>query len=268
MIAGGVAAIRFVAPAWRGASAVLLLTAGAFGGLLTAAGWGEAAAWRGAWLAAALLVATVARGALYRLALGRPGVGPGGLQWRGAEGGLLAVWLLGAVFLFILGLLAFVALIASAYAVASAGAGFVAADPATWGPAVDGRGRLVVGAVGVVGAAALLWAALRLSLAAAASVARGRVQVLSAWPLTRRYAWTIGLALALALALIAAPLALLLAALSFAGGALKPAPPIVAAAVGFAQGLVVAGLWLPMTVGLMAYLYRRADSAALEPPPP
>ncbi|MGI8841845.1 MAG: hypothetical protein ACR2F8_13860 [Caulobacteraceae bacterium] len=261
LIAGGVAsALRFVATAWRGAWAVLLLTAVTIGGFLTAVAWGEAAAWRGAWLAAAVLVATIARGALYRLALGLPGVGPGGLQWRRAEGRLIAVWLLAAVFLFILGLLAFVAFIASAYAVASAGAGFVATEPATWAPAVDGRGRFVVGAVGVAGAAALSWAALRLSLAAAASVARGRIQVLSAWPLTRRCAGRLGLALAV----IAAPPALLLAALSVAGGVLKPAPLV---AVGFAQGLILAGLWLPTTIGLMAYLYRRADSAAREPPP-
>ncbi|MGI9169574.1 MAG: hypothetical protein ACR2FH_05260, partial [Caulobacteraceae bacterium] len=237
LIVGGVtAATRFVAPAWRGAWAALVSTAVALGGFLATAGSGK-----GTWLAAALMAATVARGALYRLAQGLPGVGPAGLQWRGAEGRLLAVWLLTAVFLLILGLLALVALIASAYAVASAGAGFVAAQPATWGPAVDGRGRLVIGAVGFTGVAALAWAALRLSLAAAASVARGRVQVLSTWPLTRRYAGRVGLALAA----VTAPTAALLAILSLACDALRPAPPFAVAA-DLVRGLIVAGLWLPL----------------------
>ncbi len=258
-IVGGVtAAARFVAPAWRGAWAGLVLTAIALGGFLASAGLS-----RWAWLLAAVLAASVARGALYRLAMGLPGAGPGGLQWKGAEGRLLAVWLLTAVFLAILTLLLLTALIATAYAVASAGVGFVAAEPASWAKAVDGRGRLVLGAAGAAGAATLAWAALRLCLASAASVARGAVQVLSAWPLTRRRPWR----LALALALVGAPPAIVLAALSLASEALDR-PPVMAAAIGLAQGLVVAGLWLPMTVGLMAYLYRRLDAALpLDPLP-
>lgn len=263
LIVGGVGpAVRFVAMAWREAWAALIAAAATIGAVLTAGSLGAPPASRAAWLGLALLAATVTRGALYRLALARPGMGPGGLQWGRTEGRLLAVWLLGAVFLFILGLLFFTALIASAYAVASAGAGFVAAEPATWAKAVDGRGRLVLGALGAAGTAALVWAALRLCLAAAASVARGRVQVLSAWPLTRRRAWRLGLALAL----VGAPPAALLATLFFVGKAVASAPPIAAGAVGFAQGLVIAGLWLPMNVGLMAYLYGRL--ALAQPPNP
>ena len=263
LIVGGVGpAVRLLALAWREAWAALIAAAATIGAVLTARSLDAAPAWRAAWLGVALLAALIAQGALYRLALARPGVGPGGLQWRRTETRLLAVWLLTAIFLFILGLLLFTALIASAYAVASAGAGFVAAEPATWAMAVDGRGRLVLGAVGVVGAAALAWAALRLCLASAASVARGRVQVLSAWPLTSRCAWRLGLTLAL----VGAPPAALLATLFFVGNAAAAAPPIAAGAVGLAQGLVVAGLWLPMNVGLMAYLYRRLDLA--QPPNP
>jgi hypothetical protein len=262
-IADGLASsARFVATAWRQAWAALALACLACGGLLSAIDLGAPAAWKAAWLGAALLAVTIARGVLYRQALGRSGAGPGGLQWRRTEWRLLAVWLLTALFLAILALLLLTALIAAAYAVASAGAGFVAAQPATWGPAVDGRGRLVLGAVGAAGAAAFAWAALRLCLAPAATVARGRVQVLSAWPLTRRRAWRLRLALAVA----AAPAAIVLAAVSIAGEAAPPSP-VTAAAIGLAQGLAVGGLWLPMSVGLMAYLYRRGDPPAPGPRP-
>ena len=208
-------------------------------------------------LALALLAATAAQGALYRSALAHPGVGPGGLQWGKVETRLLAVWLLGAIFLFILGLLVFVALLSCAYAVASAGAGFVAADPATWGPAVDARGRWVVGVAATLGAAALIWASLRLRLAPAATVARGRVQVLSAWPMTRAMVAPI----LAATVLIGLALAALLAALVFLGKTGAAEGAFIVGAINLAQGLAVAGLWLPLDAGLMTYFFERSDSA-------
>jgi hypothetical protein len=260
LIVGGVgAAVRFVAPAWRRAWAALILAGFSIGAVLDAVSWGAAPVWRAAWLGLALLAVVVAQGALYRLALACPGVGRGGIQWGRVEGRLLAVWALTAIFLFILGLLVFVAVLCSAYAVASAGTGFVAADPPTWAPAVDSRGRLVVGVVAMAGAAALLWAKLRICLASAATVARERVQVLSTWPVTRGMAAPI---LALIVLASLTPAAVL-AALYFLGGRLAGGPPIVSGAVNFARGMVVAGLWLPMNVGLMTYLYRRADPAVL-----
>jgi len=267
LIVGGFAAgARFVAPAWRGAWAAMILAGAAIGAFLDAAAWGAGPAWLAAWLALALLTATVAQGALYRLALApRPdpsksppmSAGPGGLQWGRVETRLLAVWLLSAVFLFILGLLVFVALLACAYAVASAGAGFVAADPATWAPAVDERGRWVLGLAGTLGAAALIWASLRLRLAPAASIAGPRVRVLSAWPLTRGLAAPI-LAATLLIALPPAALLAVLALLSEAKGS----PMIIDGAINFAKGMAVAGLCLPMNAGLMTYLFERADAAA------
>jgi hypothetical protein len=256
---GGVGpAVRFVARAWREAWAALILAGATTGAFLDAAGWGAGPVWKAAWLALALLAITVARGALYRSALDSPGAGLSGLQWGRVETRLLAVWLLGAVFLFILALLVFVALLCCAYAVASAGAGFVPADPATWAPAVDVRGRWVLGAVGIAGAAGLLWAQLRLCLASAATVARGRVQVLSAWPTTRGSAW----AILVPIVLVSLTPAALLAALIILGGRLAGGSFLIVGVLNFAEGLAVAGLWLPMNVGLMAYLHRRADSAA------
>jgi len=252
LIVGGLGpAARLVATAWREAWGAMILASVSLGGLLIAADFGPG--WRGAWLAATLLATLAAQGALYRLALARPGIGPGGLQWARAEWRLAAVWLLSALFMAILGLLLFILLLASAYAVASAGAGFVASEPATWAAAVDGRGRFALGAVAAVGLAALLWARLRLSLGSAASVARGRVQVLSAWPITRGRA----LSMAVGVVLVGLGPVLLLAALASGTPFVAGKSAAVRDLADLAEGLVIAGLWLPLDAGLMSYFYRR-----------
>ena len=233
---GVVAAARFLPVAWRASWAALVL-AGVAVALALAGGGG----W---WLAMALL-ALIARGGLWRLALGVGQPGPGGLQWGRIEGWLAAVWALTALFLAILGMLLLVVLLCCAYAAASAGRGFDPAQVVTWASAIDGRGRVLLGVVSAIGGGALTWAALRTSLAEAASVARDRVQVLAAWPLTRGR--TLGL--------LAANLAI--AAPAIGAVLVRPAGPsswpwaLLAAA-------AVVGLWLPMNVGLMAYFYRRS----------
>ncbi|MEO8811813.1 MAG: hypothetical protein ABI376_02730 [Caulobacteraceae bacterium] len=159
-------------------------------------------------LAAMLLltaaVALAVQGDLYGLALVRE---HGSATARGRFRHLLAVALLTATLLFIMALLALVVAFGFAYAVASAGAGFLADRPSTWAGAVDGRGRLVLGVVAALGAAGLLWVWARVSLAPAATVARGRVQVLASWPLTHRAAWPLalgnGLTVLVALGLLA-----------------------------------------------------------------
>ncbi|HEY2481902.1 MAG TPA: hypothetical protein VGI30_06870 [Caulobacteraceae bacterium] len=150
-----------------------------------AAGSGRETTGGVAWLLLTLLLGLVARGALWRLALAKGSPGPGGLQIGMVEVRLAAAWALTIVFLTILGLLLVTGLLCLVYAIASAGRGFDPANAATWAGAVDNQGRLVTGAGMIAGAAALVWAAIRISLAEAASVAKGKVQVLSAWPLTR-----------------------------------------------------------------------------------
>ena len=203
----------------------------------------------GAWLAAATIAGVMAQGALYRAALARPGIGPGGLQWRGPEWRRLAAGLLTAAFLAVLVLLALTAVICAAYAVASTGSGFNYAVPDAWSGAVDWRGHLVVDAVALAAAAGIVWAMARISLAAATSVAGGRVRVLSTWAMTRRSAlpvllgWTASIAVFLTLTCLLAPLS-------------RSATAPVAFVADLALGVGVGGLWLPMSVGLMAYLYR------------
>ena len=237
VIGGVVAAARFLPAAWRTSWAALALT-GATLALAFAGGGG----W---WLAVAILALT-ARGGLWRLALGEGRPGPSGLQWGRIEGRLAAVWVLTVLFLAILGMLLLVIMLCCAYAAASAGRGFDPAQVATWAPAIDGRGRGLLGAVAAVGGGALTWAGLRTSLAEAASVARGKVQVLAAWPLTRGR--TLGL-LAAYLAIAAPAIGTALA---------RPAgPPAWPWAV--LEAVAVAGLWLPMSVGLMAYGFEASN---------
>lgn len=237
MLGGLAAGWSFLGPAWRGAWAALTPA-----GLTVGIGFARSS---GALLALGAAACLVAQGALWRLATGGGGLGPGGLQWGRLELRLAAAGLLSGAFLFVLGLLAFVVVLGFAYAAASAGPGFDPADVATWAPAVEDRGRILVTAVGLVAATALIWAATRISLAFAATAARGRVQVLATWPLTRGRAARILAARALALAGPAAVIAL----------AAQAAPVWLARLV---AGLAAAGLWLPLDVGLMAYLHRQA----------
>jgi hypothetical protein len=164
------------------------------------------------------------------------------------EGRLAAVSTLTCVFLAILILLLFVVLLCLAYAAASAGRGFDAANVGTWGKAVDARGRLVVSVATMAGAGAIVLAAIRISLAEAASVAGDKVQVLSTWGLTRRRLAAIGGG---NLLIAIPPTAVLLATrVGMAANAGALAWPLIC-------GVVLAGVWLPMHVGLMAYVYGR-----------
>lgn len=149
------------------------------------------------------------------------------------------MWALAALFVGVLALLVFVALLAGAYAAASAGPGFDPAQVNTWAPAIQGGGRWLLGGLALAGAAGLIFAAARISLAEPASLAHGRVQVLSTWALSRGAV----AAILIGNAVIAAPPAALFL--------FAPAGPLWRGL----QGLVLAALWLPMDVGLMAYVF-------------
>jgi hypothetical protein len=197
-----------------------------------------------------MLATLLASAVLYRQA-GRAAGQPLGLAvWR-----LLMVWLLTLAFFTVLASLLFVVLLASAYAVASAGSGFSPADVRTWAAAVDARGRAVLAIVGAAGLAALAWAMTRVALGPAATVALGRLRVLSAWPLTRRLGWRL-LAARVAILAPAAVLAALAQQVSDRWGAWFLA--IIA-------GLALGGLALPLNIGLMTYIYQRRATDRSEP---
>jgi len=255
LIVGGLGhAARFLRPAWKQAWAAMAIAAGLVGGLWALWLFSPLSPWRFEALMAAGLALVVVQGGLYRLALGAGPVGPAGLQWGAQEWRLCVVWALTAVFLFVLGLLGFVVLLAFAFAAASSGHGFVVALPSTWAGAVDDRGRAVVAVVASAVLAGLIWASVKICLGSVASVAKGRIQVLASWPDTRGIVAPL-LVSRLLLALV--PLGLTVAVgwrapTGMAGSGLT------AWAGRLAAGAAIAGLWLPMNVGLMAYFYRRS----------
>jgi hypothetical protein len=235
------AALNFASPAWRRAWMVLIPTCLAWALALSPVR-------EAVWTTFALVCTLMASTELYRIAT------PESAGSRGAVAGRLAiVWLLTLAFFAVLGSLLFVVCLCSAYAVASAGAGFDPADVRTWAPAIDGRGRVVLGVVAVIGTSLLAWAMTRVALAPAATVAAGRVRVLNAWPLTRRIGWRL-LAARVAIAgpmLVAGGLALDPSHLGAAGSA--PGGWIL----GALAGVIIGGAWLPLNTGLMAHAFRR-----------
>lgn len=244
------AAIAFLPVAWKRAwlsmfLAVLTIT------LVVALGPGRSSA---VCIVFAVLAVTVECGALWRLSLGAGRLGFGGLQVGWVEIRLAAATALSFLFMTILGLLAFIVLLAFAYAAAASGHGFVSSDVATWARAVEDRGRVVVLVVAFACAICLAWAFGRISLAAPASVRRGRVQVLATWPMTKGRVWPMAAA---SLLVMAVP-TLLIVGLARIGLLAGPGGATTASV---AAAVVVAGLWLPLNVGLVTYLYGRLEFA-------
>jgi hypothetical protein len=249
LITGAIrSAVAFLPIAWRRGWLAMLL-AGLVLGQAVHAGGGSGVAWT----LAASFALLVAAGGLWRVALGDGRPGFGGVQVGKVEIRLAAAAVLSVVFMMVLGLLAFIVLLAFAYAAAASGHGFVASDIATWARAVDDRGRVVLAIVALVCGLGLLWALGRICLAAPASVGRGRVQVLATWPMTKGRVWPIVVAW---LAVLAAPTALIIGLLRIR----EPASWGLSLAENGAAALAATGLWLPLNVGLMTYLYSRLDS--------
>jgi hypothetical protein len=249
------AAIAFLPVAWKRAWLSILLAVLTI--VLVVASGARGAV--GVFVAAAVLAVTIELGALWRLSLGAGRLGFGGLQIGWVEVRLAAVTALSVLFMIILSLLAFIVLLAFAYAAAASGHGFVASNVASWAGAVEDRGRVVLVVVALACAGSLAWAFGRISLAAPASVHRGQVQVLSTWPLTKGRVWPMAAA---GLVVMAVP-TLLIIGLARAGALAGPA----AAAIAFAAaGAVAAGLWLPLNVGLATYLYSCLEFAEGSPP--
>jgi hypothetical protein len=241
VVADSRAALKFAPVAWRRAWWALIPTCLTWALALSP---GRAAGWT----ALALVSTLFASAELYRIAT------PGKIGARGAAVGRLAVvWLLTLVFFTVLGSLLFVLFLSSAYAVASAGAGFDASEVRTWAQAIDDRGRVVLGVVAFVGVGLLSWAMTRIALAPANTVAVGRVRVLSAWPLTKGIGWSL-LCVRVAVTVPAVGVAALALSEPRAGGA-DMAPG--AWMLGALCGLMIGGVWLPLNAGLMANIYQR-----------
>jgi len=269
---GAGAAFGFLRRSWLRAAGALSLT-GLLGAAASIAFLDHRFARAGLLALGYLLAAVMAQGALFRIvhverqhAKRQPddrvwSPGFGGFQWGGVEWRLLgAAVLRGLLF----GLLAALTLtvLAAVYvglAAAEAGPNLPVADPAHWRRTLDPFGWTVMSGLGLVGAGGLCWIGLRLYLAYPASVARGRVQVLSTWILTKGHAWRIGGGVVLVLLPVAG--VMLAARIGQGMGATN----------GWGDSRLAAGVYrlvaclgqtflmLPLGVGLMSYLYDRLD---------
>jgi hypothetical protein len=239
-------AVRFTPQAWRRLWGWLALTVA----LVACLTFMRLPDWVG-WVT--ILGALMLLADLYIVALetlGAPGFETrrGLAQHAAAERRLLASVGLVALLLAIVGMLLIVLVLGVTWGVASTGEGFRASDPGTWSAALDARGKVVVAAVGAAGAAGVGWIALRLAYAPLASVARARVQALSAWPLSR------GVALKTAIGLLVINVPAALAGLMAMDAASGTQVALGLALSGLA-GLLIGGLALPLNAGLMTYLF-------------
>lgn len=172
-----------------------------------------------------LAAATLAYGALYRAAFGGP-AGWKGLRWGVQEWRLLAVQALVTLILTVVVAVLAVLVAAVVVGVAKSNApGLDITSLDAWRGALDGPGALAAGLPPLLSMAIMLWLFLRLSLAPAATVDLGKVQVLSAFGRTRG----VVLVLAASGAVLAAPAIILVvvigylrAVAGFSEGALIP----------------------------------------------
>lgn len=196
----------------------------------------------------ALLWVIQAQTVCYRVALGRAAPALAGSRVTRDVPRLLLVWLLQTILIGVITALMLTLVGAVAYGVASVGPGFVASRPETWIGAMGPVGRPIAGAVALVGLAGVIWLKVRLALSPAATVDRQAVQVLSAWPLTRK---RVLVTLAAMLAAGAPTLAMI---------ALAPLLGVDGGLAGVLISLVAVGVTLPLNAGLMTYLYGRSPS--------
>jgi hypothetical protein len=189
--------------------------------------------------------ATLAYGALYRAGFEGPR-GWNGLRWGREEWRLLAVQLLIAVIMTVVMAVLFVIIVGVALGVArSTSPDFDATSAQAWRQALSGPGAILAGLVPLASLALLAWIGLRLALAPAATIDRGRIQVLSAFRLTRGAVLTL---LAAGLVLVA-PAIILAMALGY-----------VRAVVGVSRGAPLAQL---LGVGLLFFYLIPVWTAAL-----
>ena len=188
---------------------------------------------------------TLAYGALYRAAIRGPS-GWNGLRWGAVEWRLLAVQALITVILTVVAAVLAVLVGAVVVGVAKSNApGLDITSVDAWRAALGGPGALAASLPPLLSMAIMLWLFLRLSLAPAATVDLGRIQVLSAFGRTRGAAPV----LAVAGAVLAAPAVILVVLIGY-----------LRAVAGFAEGTLVPEL---VSVALVFFYLIPVWTAAL-----
>lgn len=211
-------------------------------------------------LAVYLLGGIAAQGALFRLALSDAGPdvrenGPWGLQWRGLETRLAAVGLLVGVILGFGAIVAGMVLNVLFLVLNGAPATEAAATTASLADLTPTQ-QFLFKAAGLVAVALLLVLSARLSLAGPATAADGRLRLLHSLELTRGAVLpVVGATLVINLPIIAMQV---LAGLytAGAGGAVAVAPTQMIV------GVVSTFFYVPVSVGLLSYIYQRLREGA------
>lgn len=165
---------------------------------------------------------------------------------------LLSAWALFCVFMGVVGLLFFVVLLCTLYAVASAGSSFDPKQVSTWAASIDARGRLVASAVFILGLLAMGWVAMRVWLASAATITENRIAMLSTWVYTRGR--VVSMAITRALLTLPAALLILLFFVLLPKYDRSRGAGLVAL---LSLAPIFAFAWIPMQVGAAAEFYRR-----------
>jgi hypothetical protein len=225
-------------------------------------------------MAAYLVVVLMTNGAVYRLAFaGRHGddpaftPGPIGVQWRAMEWRLLGASLLLALFFAILIAVAFVAVAGVAMGVAM-NKGEVAAltTPQALIAALGPQGEMAVTILAAIAYVALIYVAVRLSLALAATADGGRIAVLKTWKLTKGQVWRILVSM-LMIQLPVLFVSVIVAALARAGAsggmglATEAMAPAGALSAGLVMGVLTGGVAAPLGAGVLAYYYMMSSKA-------
>jgi hypothetical protein len=273
------AAFEFRRLHWRTVAGVLGLVA--LGGTLNAAG--EMSGDRGAQMIGEIVYVigtAMAYAALMRLAFAdeHPGdpefrPGPQGFQWGKPEWRLLGVAVL-ILFAYVIAFVMFL-FFAMLVIIVAGGAGVLkdGATPDDLLKALGPGGATVLGLLVIAFALGLLYVAVRISLAPAATVARRRISVFDTWALTKGQVWPL-LAATLLVSLPSIVAGIVVGVIQNQTGqptgprdAMQIAMPG-ALIVGLIPGLVVAFIQLPLSVGLVAYLFRGlrppAEAAGLD----
>ncbi|WP_369059146.1 hypothetical protein ABOZ73_16155 [Caulobacter sp. 73W] len=249
-------AVRFWSRSWRNAAGALGLAALALivysvttTPLLMGAAYGI------------YVVATLmAQGALFRVAFAdRLGMPPApkaaplaGLQWGPMEGRLAVTLILMAILFAIVVAVGVILLAAIIVGFASRGGKADFGSPESIVQAMGPGGSFAMTMVLIIAAFLFVWMTIRLSLALPATAAEGKVRLISTWDLTKGNA----LRIFVAYMVISAPVLLVtvVAALIAEG---RPDPASSRIWLNAAGSAVAVVFYLPITVGLVSFIYRR-----------
>lgn len=202
-----------------------------------------------------------AQAALYRIALADVGAeppernGPFGLQWRGLETNLLVAGVLICIFVAVLFMVAAFAMLALMAGFASGiDTKTLAASPEAVSASLSPNALMVMNLVILIFMVALIVLTLRLSLVQAATAAARRTQVFSSMKLTKGALLPIfGVTLVINLPLLL---------IQFVGVAIAGGDQALAEGMGVVLSALSPFFLLPISVGAMAYIYRRLSAGA------